>query len=549
MSVSGQPSNPESLKAPLSLWLYPLAIFVGVSMASFGVVHFLDVVHASADGISFWDAFKKMSAGDAGNILNGIGEVIAAILGIVITVASIIVQLAATRYTPRITTMFFRDRTNLIVVSFFVVSAVFSLWVNFTIRSSGMGPNDVAFVPYYGVLCTMIILTVSLLIMMPYFAYVFDFLEPFKIVARIKAAGEAQALEQPSGEPDRDVDARRMAALGALEQLADIALNAIQQKDKGIASNTVDSMSQLVVAYIHAKKTLDDRWFEIRGELLADSDFVSMDAESLKKTSSTKTWLEYKALRQFLMIYREALTEMPDIVSRIAIDVRYMGKAAISADDKPALAVVVKFFNTFMRRALNARDVAAAYNNLNQYRFVAEELLKAGWTEEVLRVAGYFKYYAQTAYGAKLAFLTETAAFDLCRLNEIAYDIGAEARDELLRVFLDIDKEAEVAQQEASLRGVRKAQVKLATYYLQKDERNLARRIFRDMREEKPERLRSIKREMLAVTTNEFWEVNDRGGVFEYIEPERREFINTFFEWFPALVMEDPISDEPLTSD
>jgi len=401
-------ASPKRIPASMSLWLYPLAIFMGLSMAAFFVVHMLDITRAKNEGLSFWAGFMTMSADDASNIMSGVGEVIAAILGIVITVASIIVQLAATRYTPRITTMFFRDRTNLVVIAFFVVSAVFSLWVNFSIRGGGAGSTHMPFVPYFGVLMTMVVLTISLLIMAPYFAYVFDFLEPGKIVARIKAIGIAQALHPPSQEDDLSVDRRRMAALSALEQLADIALNAIQQKDKGIASNTVDSISQLVVAYILEKPGLDERWFQIRGELLADPDFVSMNAESLIKISSTKTWLEYKALRQFLMVYREALTDMPDIVNRISIDVRYMGQAAIDAGDKPALDVVVKFFNTFMRRALNAKDVAAAYNNLNQYRYLAEELLKAGWTEEVIRVASYFKYYAQTAFANKMAFLTET---------------------------------------------------------------------------------------------------------------------------------------------
>jgi hypothetical protein len=541
-------SSPKLLRTPASLWLYPLALFAGVSMATFGVVHMLDVVHAG-EGAGFWDVFERMSSEDASNVMSGAGEVIAAILGIVITVASIIVQLAATRYTSRITAMFFRDRTNLLVMAFFVVSAVFSLWVNYTIRSGSRSAGRAPFVPYYGVLTSIAFLTLSLLIMVPYFAYVFDFLDPNKIVGRIKAMGIAQALQPPSGESDGAVDRRRMAALSALEQLADIALNAIQQKDKGIASSTVDSISQLIVAYILKKPGLDERWFQIRGELLADPDFVSMDGESLEKLSGTKTWLEYKALRQFLMVYREALTEMPDIVNRISIDVRYMGQAAIDAGDKAALDVVVKFFNTFMRRSLNAKDVAAAYNNLNQYRYLAEELLRAGWTEEVIRVGGYFKYYAQTAQANKLAFLTETVAFDLCTLNEIAYDVGADARDELLRIFLDVDKEAEVPQQESSLRGVRKAQVKLATYYLLKNERALARKIYRDMRDEKPERLRSIKQELLSVTTGEFWEVNDRGGVFEYVEPERRELIHAFFEWFPAVVMESPMSEEPTTTD
>ena len=52
-----------------------------------------------------------------------LAQIIAAVLGIAITVVSIVVQLAANRYTSRVTDMFFRDRTNLAVMGFFVVSA------------------------------------------------------------------------------------------------------------------------------------------------------------------------------------------------------------------------------------------------------------------------------------------------------------------------------------------------------------------------------------------------------------------------------------------
>lgn len=545
--MSAEASN-NRLNALKRIWLIPLSSLLGASMAVSFVFYTLDLRHPENAGLSYWDVFKHISASDAGNLMSGVGEVIAAILGIVITVASIIVQLAATRYTPRITEMFFRDRTNIAVMSFFVLSAVFALWVNFSIRMGAEGSTLTPFVPFYGVLITMGTLTLSLLMMVPYFAYVFDFLEPDKIVGRIKAMGIAQALYTPRGETDAAVERRSITALASLEQLADIALNAIQQKDKGIASSAVDSISELVVAYILKKPGLDKRWFQIRGKLLEDPDFVSMNADAKAKISSSHTWLEYKALRQFLMVYREAVTGMPDIVNRIAINARYMGQAALDAGDKQALFVVVKFFNTFMRRSLNAKDVASGYNTLNQYRYLAEVLLRAGWSDEVLQMAGHFRYYAQQAYALKLAFLTETVAFDLCTLNELAHELGSPAQGKLLEIFLDVDKEPEVPQQETSLRGVRKAQVKLATYYLQKDGRALARKIFRDMRDENPERLRSIRKELLDATTSEFWEINDRGGVFEYIEPERRAFIDTFFEWFPSLSAPE-INDESTMSE
>lgn len=520
-----------------SLWLIPLAVS-GVAFVGFRLA---DLAVAPRQAVT--DFFGIISADDASRIMGGTGEVIAAILGIVITVASIIVQLAATRYTPRITEMFFRDRTNRAVISVFIISAIFSLWVNYAIRS--LDTPEASFVPRYGVIMVLALLTLNLLMMAPYFAYVFDFLEPDKIVMRIRAAGVEDALRKSQNETEEAVDDRRMKALSALEQLADIALNAIQQKDKGIASYTVDSISELVVAYMPHKGSIDKRWFSIRGRLLQDPDFVSMNEVALGRISNDSTWLEYKALRQFLMVFREALTLMPDIINRIAIDTRYIGKASLQANDKASLAVVIKFFNTYMRRSLNARDIPAAYNCLNQYRYLAEEILRHGWSDEALRVANHFKYYAQTAQTMKLAFITETIAFDLCTLNELAYDLGADARDALLRIFLEVDKETEADQQEQSLRGVRKAQVKLATYYLFKGETELAQLIHRDMRDERRDRLRSIKQEMLGVTSNEFWEVNERGVVFEYIEPDRRACLHQFFDWFPGLETRSAMSLNP----
>jgi len=59
-----------------------------------------------------------------------------AVLGIAITVVSIVVQLAATRYTPRIADMFFRDRTNLAIIGFFVVACLNAVWVTLSVSSN-----------------------------------------------------------------------------------------------------------------------------------------------------------------------------------------------------------------------------------------------------------------------------------------------------------------------------------------------------------------------------------------------------------------------------
>ena len=64
-----------------------------------------------------------------------------------------------------------------------------------------------------------------------------------------------------------------------------------------------------------------------------------------------------------------------------------------------------------------------------------------------------------------------------------------------------------------------------------------AQRIYEDMKNEPPERLRSIRDEMLAITSKDFWEVVDRGTNFDYVSAARKEKLRQFFAQFAALAM------------
>jgi len=107
--------------------------------------------------------------------------------------------------------------------------------------------------------------------------------------------------------------------------------------------------------------------------------------------------------------------------------------------------------------------------------------------------------------------------------------------DELLRIFLRVDKESEGEVQEVSLRGVRKAQVKLATYYLLHGDEARARRVYEDMAGEDPHRLGQIRDELFAVHTPEYWEIIDRGLNFDYLPKDRKLKLEQFFSWFSGL--------------
>jgi hypothetical protein len=81
---------------------------------------------------------------------------------------------------------------------------------------------------------------------------------------------------------------------------------------------------------------------------------------------------------------------------------------------------------------------------------------------------------------------------------------------------------------------VRKAQVKLAAYYLLVGDEVNARLIHADLAAEPPERLRAIRDELERVETKDFWEIIDRGRNFEYMPKPQKEAMGRFFGWFAA---------------
>jgi len=509
-----------------------LALLAGIAVFLFGAFWLIDFFYSgtrtggAATG-GPWDRLLAFDPDTLQNALGSLAQIIAAVLGIAITVVSIVVQLAANRYTPRVADMFFRDKTNLAVMGFFVISCINAVWVSLAVSRT--------YVPTATVLSTVMIVTASLLMLIPYFAYVFDFLDPEKVIDRIGQQTLRNALAGARGGP---ADARQGQTATSMEQLADIAVNALTQKDKVIASDAIRALRQVIVKYLPEKAALAPAWFAIGKALHDNPDFVALAPGSLEDLSRDRTWLEWKGLRQLRGVFVEALKAMPEMAHVVAIETRYVGEAALEARDGPVFALAVKFMNTYLRAALNARDVRCAYNVLNQYRQLAEATLRAGDAADLARVgeiAVRFKYYAQLAQTMGLGFIAETAAYDLSALCEVACDHGSPAHEALLGTFLEIDKEAEDQAQERALRGIRKAQAKLAAYYLLREMNGPARRIFDDMAAESTERLRSIRDELLSITSKDFWEVTDRGTNFDYVDDARKAHVSQFFGWFPAL--------------
>jgi hypothetical protein len=453
----------------------------------------------------------------------GLGGLVAAVLAIVITVVSIVVQLSAERYTG-VARMFFRDPTNVWVMGFYIVACVVGVGTSLSLREE--------FVPRLTLTAMAVMTITGLVLMAPYFAYVFRFLEPENIISRIRASAVATA--KAGAKTDECADAQG-AVLSAMEELTDITSNSISGKDKIIASRAVDALRDLALEYSKIKPDAQPAWFRIGPAIKENPDFVAMDPESLGDLVQRETWVEWKIMRQYFGIYNEALGSMRDINYLIAIDTRYIGEAAAEAEDDELIQLVLRYMNSYLRATLNARDVRTAYNVLNQYRLLVESLLRIDNGRAASEAVGHMKYYAHVSYDLNLAFVTETVAYDVGAICQLAHELGRGEQDVLLQTFLDIDRPTPERTQDQALKGVRKAQVKLAAYYLFADEKAKARLIYQDMASEPPLRLRAIRDELMRVETKDFWEIIDRGRNFEFMPPAQKKKLTEFFEWFGDL--------------
>jgi hypothetical protein len=507
-----------------------MAILGGIALIAFATLYALD--HNVTGGISDpnppsaigrYVRFEPTLISDA---LSGLAGMTAAVLGIVITVVSLLVQLTAERYTG-VAQMFLRDRRNVLVMAYYVVTCVVGVAISLSLHNE--------FVPRAAVFSMMCATAFGLIMMLPYFAYVFRFLEPVNLVARIeREAATDLAIAATTREPDAIVDGQA-PALAALEELTDITSNSISGKDKIIASRAVDAIKDFVTGYLAVKGRADPRWFQIGDRIRDNPDFVAMDPESLRELEADQTWLEWKALRQYLGIYAEAQGEMPDINYLIAIDTRYIGETALARGDRAVVELAFRFMNSYLRAALNARAVRTAYNVLNQYRQLVEAMVRGGADDIALDGVRHMNYYGRTSYDMQLGFVTETVAYDLSALCEFAHaQRGTGLEEQMLAMFLELDQPLRLKRQESGLQGIRKAQIKLACYYLAVGIEDRAARIAADMAGEDRERLRSIREQLARVESKKYWEIIDRGRNFDYMPPRQKEQMERFFAMLDA---------------
>jgi hypothetical protein len=256
---------------PLSFrrrWLVPMVLLTSVALSVFWALYVLDHVRALGPAGQSFETYLDFDPGSLTDAVSAIAGLNAAVFAIVVTVVSIIVQLSADRYTG-VARMFLRDRVNLTVMAYYVVACVAGVWLSVALK------ND--YVPRLTLFGMLLVTTGSLVLMGPYFGYVFWFLEPMNIIVRIRSEAVSTAREGARQERSAQADEAQATTLSALEELSDITSNSISGKDKIIASGAVDALKDFAVEYVRDKQNASQAWFRIGPGVKENPDFVAMD--------------------------------------------------------------------------------------------------------------------------------------------------------------------------------------------------------------------------------------------------------------------------------
>jgi len=521
-------------------WLVPILFLNGISLLLFFGFYSIDHLAAGgvfAAGVGPWQRYVAFDSRSITDAVSALAGMTAAVFGIVVTVVSIVVQLSASRYSG-VTRMYLRDNVNLTVMAYYVITCVSGVWLSVSIQE--------AFVPRTALLAELVAVSLGIAMMAPYFGYVFWFLEPGNIIERIRREALDAVERGVSSNVRAVVSDAQIRVIAALEELTDVTRSSISNKDKVIAGLAVDSIKDLVLDYLTKKPASDSLWFQLGNAARSNPDFVAMDPESLIDLELRRSWFEWKALRQFLGIYNESLTAMRDIDYLVAIDTRYIGVAAADASDREVVRLALHYKNSFLRSTLNERDVRTSYNALNQYRLLIERLVRDESLKDMaIEAVGYLAYYGRMSFGMDQPFVTETIAYDFSTLCQVASECHASCESALLERFLQLDRPLRSTSEEPALLGVRKAQVKLAAFYLSTGQVTKARLICEDMRQEPIERLSAIRSAIEGVVAKDFWVIIDRGRIFEYMPDAQRAALVQFFAWLGITSPLDDIEPPP----
>lgn len=430
-------------------------------------------------------------------------------ISIVIVAVVFGIQTTSSRYSPRIIGIFTRNALNALVLSFALASILYT----FLVRSE-VTPT---YVPMWSVALAEVLAMVNFGILLPYVGYIFEVMRAETLVAGIMRRAGRQL--RAGGRRPRD-RRQRNALMTSIAQVTDIAFGSIQLGDMPVCVMSIEVLGQFIAKdYLATKKKLGPEWFQIgHAELPGASDQI------VAEVNRAGTWFPYSIMSTFVDMVGLTPLHRKEAVHAIAVATRNVGLAAIDVGDSEMAELCLRFFNTYLRTAINRSAPTFASGIMNEYRRFAIGALD--WRPDLaVESAAHILRYGRHFDEAGMPAIFGAAAEDVADLA-----IESRARDPevtrrlarlLVRNLLDLIPNAKPI----GLNGLFKGVAKLSFWAMAADDRDVARVLIEGIAAAPPDFVDAALDRMESMQQGLFWEVNERVIAFDWVEKSLRDQI------------------------
>jgi Predicted membrane protein (DUF2254) len=488
-----------------SLFVRSFAIaFFGFALF-FGIEFFVEWSRAGYPGLHdmTWAGTKNEKLVD---VLSPMARAYNNLLAMLITMIGLAIPLTANMHTPKLIDIFLRDRVNRWVLTYIAFGAANVLFVDYII-----GPN---FAPTWAFGLAVYMALIGWALLIPYFFYVVRFIDPSRLVTRLRDS--ANAIIQTVADRKADPIAAQQLLGMRVGQIGTIIIKSLDRNDRDVSAEGAWALKMLLDHYDKYKSRMPREWF-----VVDRADFVGFSDEALEMLSEAKTWYEMKCLQQLELGFLRALHGPTDTVSVFSDAVRVIGCRSDERHDEQALRLSIRFFNNFLREAIKSRNLRAVYDVFHQYRKLARTVVDR---PELLREIGrHFVYYAGMARNFGMVFAPQLALFDLGFVTRRAYERASPAAADLLKDVLELPHRTGEDVHSMAV----KAKLILGGFLVGHKLDVEAEAVRKNLRDVDQNELERAEQELLAADRS-FFEVTDRQLNLEYVPPERREPLQRF---------------------
>jgi hypothetical protein len=310
---------------------------------------------------------------------------------------------------------------------------------------------------------------------------------------------------------------RRDGLQTCIAQVTDIVFGSIQLGDMPVSIYGVEVLGRFVADdYLRVKKKFRPDWFQV-----GHTDMPGASDQILAEVNRARTWVEYNILSSFVDFIGLTPVHRKEAVHAIALATRDVGLAAIEVGDPEVADLSVRFFNTYLRVAINRSAPTFASSLMNEYRRLAIGALE--WRPDLsVEAAGHLLRYGRHFDEAGMPAIFGAAAEDVADLAIEAQGRDPEVTRRLALLLVRNLSELLPNARPIGLNGLFKAVVKLAFWAMASDATDVSSILVEGIAAAPPEFVEGALDRMESMSSGLFWEVNERVIAFDWVEEPLR---------------------------